>query len=51
MKVSDTPKGPARLVFAGIAGLLAALVLIGPMLGQGTGADGCVLSQFLRKSH
>ena len=37
MMVSKTPETPARLLVRGAAGLLAAVILLGPVYGQGTG--------------
>src|SRR5205085_425000 len=37
MTVSNAPKGPARLLARGAACLLAILILLGPVYGQGTG--------------
>ena len=37
MTVSETPNRPARLLAWGAAGLLAALILLGPVYGQGSG--------------
>ena len=37
MKISDTPKGPARIASRGMAALLVVLISASPVYGQGTG--------------